>query len=317
MTEEQCFLWVEKYRARTVKDVILPKDYKNFFRKILKTKDLPNLLLSSSTPGTGKTTIAKAIAKDLGAETLYINASKDSGKDIVKTTISEFAMTMGFSGFNEDAETAKQKIVILDEADGLSVDCQKALRAFIEDYPNACRFIMTCNFPAKIIDALHEGRTMEFEFDFKKPEYVAEMKEQTVKRVEGILKYEKIKYDKQAIVDLVEAQYPSIRKVIAICQKYAMMKDEIDKDIVYYKNIGEELSNLVLNKKHTEARKYINEHGLSYSDVFSYFFVELIPKLKNKGLGYKYLSDYEYRCSFSADPSIQIAACMIDLFSCI
>ena len=276
----------------------------------MKSGDLPNLLLSSTTAGTGKTSIAKALVRDLGAEYIYINASSDNGINVIRS-IEEFAQTMSFTS------EAKQKVVILDEADGLSVDAQKALRAFIEKFPDACRFIMTCNFPAKIIPALHEGRTMEFEFDMQKPEYIQEFKTLTAKRIEGILKFEHIEYDPKAITALVDAKYPSVRNMIATCQKYAMMKDKIDMDIVYFKDVGEELAKLVLNKKLTDARKYINEHGLSYSDVFKYFFTELVPQLKNKGQAILYISDYEYKCSFSADPSIQIAACIVDLFSCI
>ena len=317
MADNNCFLWVEKYRPAHVSEMMMPKEFKKFFNKIVKTKDLPHLLLSS-TPGTGKSSIAKSIANDINAETLYINASSDNGINVVRS-IEEFAQTMGFTGFeSEEDTTSKQKLVILDEADGLSIDAQKALRAFIEKYPNACRFILTCNFPSKIIDALHEGRTMEFEFDMNKPEQIVDVKAQIAKRIKGILKCEKIEYDSDETINkLIDVHYPSIRKMIATCQKYAMMYDKVDKDIVYFKDVGEELATLVLNKKLTEARRYISEHGLSYSDVFKFFFDELVPKLKNKGQAILNISDYEYKCSFSSDPSIQIAACMVDLFSCI
>ena len=310
MSDYMNFLFVEKYRPKSIKEVIMPKDFRNFFNRIVKSGDLPNLLLSSSTAGTGKTTVAKALASDIGAEYLYINASSDNGINMIRD-IKEFAQTMSFAGEN------KQKVVILDEADGLSVDAQKALRAYIEEYPDSCRFIFTCNYASKIIPALHEGRTMEFEFEMNKPEYIEEMKVQIHKRIVGILKMEKIEYDESIIDKFIDVYYPSMRKMLATLQKYAMMKGKIDGDIIYFKAVGEELANLILSKQLTAARKFINEHGLSYSDVFRYMFDEVVPKLKNRGQAILYIADYEYKCSFSSDPSIQIAACIVDLIGCI
>lgn len=310
-----CFLWVEKFRPATIKDVIMPKDFRNFFNKIVKSKNLPNLLLTSSTAGTGKTTVAKALAKDIGAETKYINASIDNGIGVVRA-IEEFASTVSNNMFSED-EVSEQKVVILDEADGMSVEAQQALRAFIEKYPDACRFIFTCNFIGKIIPALQEGRTMVFEFEMNKKEYVEEMKEQTAKRIRGILKFEKIEYDEDVIDNFVDAYYPSVRKMISILQKYSMMKGKIDADILYFKDIGEELAKMVMEKKLTEARKYINEHGLTYSDVFKFLFENVVPQMSKKGQAIILIADYEHKCSFSSDPSIQLAACLVELFSCI
>lgn len=312
-----CFLWVEKFRPSTIKEVIMPKDFRNFFNKIVKKKDMPNILLTSSTPGTGKTTVAKALARDIGADTKYINASVDNGINVVRD-IEEFASTYSNNMFTDEAEEcSKQKVVILDEADGMSIDAQKALRAFIEKYPDACRFIITCNFIGKIIPALQEGRTMVFEFEMNKKEYVQEMKEQTAKRLRGILKFENIEYDDNVIDNFVDAYYPSIRKMTSILQKYSMMRGKIDADILYFKDIGKELAKMILDKKLTEARKYINEHGLTYSDVFKFLFDEVVPQLTKKGQAIILIADYENKCAFSADPSIQLAACLVELFSCI
>lgn len=131
-------LWVEMFRPKTVKDIVLPKEFAKYFNEIVKSGDLPNLLLCSPTPGTGKTTIAKALVHDLGAEYIYINASSENSIDIIRNQIAEFAQTMSFSG--------GQKVVILDEADGLTPQFQRALRAFIEEYQASCRFILTCNY---------------------------------------------------------------------------------------------------------------------------------------------------------------------------
>jgi len=137
-------LWVEKYRPQKIDHAILPNEYRKFFNKIVKTGDIPNLLLYSSSPGTGKTTIAKALCIEAGVDYLYINASKDTGIDILRTTITKYASGKSLSG--------KKKVVILDEVDGSSATSfQAAVRAFIEEFHNSCRFILTCNYVNKII----------------------------------------------------------------------------------------------------------------------------------------------------------------------
>lgn len=306
------FIWEHKYRAKKIKDVILPTDYRNFFQKILDSNGAVNLILSSSTPGTGKSTVAQALANDLHADFLKLNASDSNGIETIRTTVTNFAQTMSFTG--------APKIVLLDEADGLTPDAQKALRPILDDLSDNCRFILTCNYISKIIPALRGddgGRTITLEFDMNKPEYRAEMIPQIQKRIKGILKFEQVEFDSDVVDKFIDLKYPSIRTMIAKLQGYVMMRGRVDDGLISYVNIGEELTKLIMSKELTKSMAYINEHALSYTDVFSYIKTDIIPKLAKKGDAYIALSEYDFRAGMSSDPEIQIIACLVSMFTCI
>lgn len=308
MERKNSSLWVEKYRPQHVKDIVMPKKFKTFFNKIVETGDVPNLLLTSPVPGTGKSTIAKAIINDLEADYVYINASSENSIELIRKDISDFAQTTSFTG--------KQKIVILDEADGLSAPFQKALRAFIEEFESNCRFILTCNYIAKIIPALRQGRTQVF--DFNMSEYKEELIPQMVTRIAGILKHQKIEYDADVLPKLVETYFPSMRQVIATLQQYAQMNDKIDEGILSYKEIGSELAEMIMSKKKvSEIRAYIEQQGMSFSDVFHNLFETFVPMCSKKPQSILLLAEYEYRCGFSTDTTLQIAACIVELMGCV
>lgn len=309
MAKNLSSLWVEKFRPQSVKDMILPNDFKKFFAKIIKSGEVPNLLLSSPTPGTGKTSIAKAIVHDLEADYIYINASSENSIDVIRNQIAGFAQTMSFS--------ASKKIVILDEADGLTPQFQKALRAYMEEFESNCRFILTCNYISKIIPALQQGRTMCFDFNMAK--YKNELLPLVVARVEGILKFEKIEYEEGIVQQLVDETFPSIREAIATIQQYADTHGKVDADIIKTIQGDTRLADFLLQDKPnvTNARAYIEQAGMSYTDVFKNLFDNFVPRCGKKGQATILLAEYEYRCAFSADPSLQIAACLIELLSCV
>lgn len=308
----EVYIWEHRYRPQRIKDMILPADYKNFFNKIITDNAGVNLLLESSTPGTGKTSVAQALANDLGCTFLKINASAQGGIDMIRDRCVEFAQTMSFDG--------SPKMILLDEADRLSMDAQQSLRGIMDDLSDNCRFIMTCNYVNKIIDALQGeegGRTITLKFEMHKPEYKAEMLPQILKRITGILKFEGIEYDEEAVKKLIEIKYPSIRTVIAKLQGYAMMKGRIDADIITAVNIGDKLADCILSEKLDVIMNYIHENSLSYADVFSFCKSNVIPRLKNKAQAYLDLSEYNYRAAFSSDPDIEIIALVISLKKCI
>jgi len=178
------YLWVEKFRPESIKEMILPLKFKRFFNKVVKDGQLPNLLLASSTPGSGKTTLAKALCTEIDADFIYINISSESGIDTLRTTIREFASTKSFN--------RRPKVVILDEMDGASAQLQAGLRGFIEEFHSHCRFVMTCNYVSKIIQPLREGRIMEFDFNISDAKTAAEIKPKQVKRLQQICKFEGI-----------------------------------------------------------------------------------------------------------------------------
>ena len=309
--DTKSYVWEHYFRPKSVKDVIMPQDYHNFFSKVIKGGASQNLILSSTTPGSGKSTTALALAHDLDAEFLFLNASDDNGIDTIREMVPNFASTGSHNG--------NPKIIIFDEADGMTPKGQEALRNYIDKYQDNCRFILTCNHIARIIKPLKEegGRTMVFDYDLKNPKYIEELREKIYKRMEGILKFEKIPFEEKAVRDLINLKFPSIRSIVATLQKYAMMKDKIDMDIIPYVQIGDEFTNIVLSKNLTDCRKYINEHGLFPVDVFCYLMDNIVPKCTNKGDAITQIANYEYQSNLSSDPSIQIAACLVNLFQCI
>src|SRR6056300_1512662 len=198
------YLWVEKYRPQTIEDTILPVALKDTFRQILENKELPNLLFTG-TAGVGKTTIAKAICNELDLDYIIINGSEEGNIDTLRTKIKQFASTVSLQG--------GYKVVILDEADYLNPQSfQPALRGFIEEFANNCRFILTCNFKNRIIESLH-SRCGVYEFNTTKKD-MAELAFQFMKRLETILETEGVEYNQKAIADMIMKFAPDWRRVI-------------------------------------------------------------------------------------------------------
>lgn len=305
------YLWVEQFRPQRIDDAILPTEFKAFFKSIVESGEIPNLLLESSTPGSGKTSIAKAICTELNADYIYINISSEGGIDTLRSTIKQFASTKSF--------TRKPKIVIMDEADGASPTLQKALRGFIEEFHAACRFILTCNYVSQIIPALREGRMMEFNFNMKDAQYVEEMKPKIKKRLIQILKFKNVEYEEEAIDGLVEKNYPNMRKMICILQKASSLNGKIDSRISKMSDIDDELFDLILAKKLTEARAFVSSHSYSYADIYSKMFELLVPQLPKaaQAQAILYIAEYEYRTAFSTAPDLQFAACVLEIMGLI
>lgn len=306
--DKNCSLWVEKYRPDSVKTMVMPKAFHNYFGKIIETGNVPNLLLYSSIPGTGKTTIAKAIVHDLNANCLYVNASAEGGIDTLRTNIKDFAQTKSFD--------KRLKIVILDEFDGTTPQFQAALRAFIEEYSKACRFILTANYISKVIPALQEGRTAVWDFNMSKEEYRTELNEAMFKRLGGILTKENVEFDHGVLKQLIEAYSPSMRKLLALLQKYYEAYGKIDSGIINFRSIGNELCSLLVAHKYTEARQYCTANGYSPQDIYKNLFENLVPNIENKANRAQAiitLADYDYRTAMSSQPDLQVAACFVEL----
>lgn len=306
--DKNCSLWVEKYRPESVKNVVMPTAFRNYFERIVKTGEVPNLLLYSSTPGTGKTTIAKAIVHDLNANCLYVNASAEGGIDTLRNTIKDFAQTKSWD--------KRLKIVILDEFDGTTPQFQAALRAFIEEFSSACRFILTANYISKVIPALQEGRTAVWDFNMAKAEYRTELNELIFRRIGGILKKENVEFDIDVLKQLIEAHSPSMRKLLAILQKYYEAYGKIDSGIINFRDMGNELTELLTAHKYTEARKFCVSNGYTPQDIYKNLFENFIPSIKNganRAQAIITLADYEYKTQLSSQPELQVAACFVEM----
>ena len=238
-------LWVEKYRPITIKELILPKSIKTTFTKLVSDGELPNLLFHSSTPGTGKTSTAQCLINDIGMDSIYINGSLE-GIDSVRDKIIGFASSMSFSN--------KPKAIIIDEADGFSVQGQKSLRGVIEQFQSTCRFIFTCNAVSTIHEAI-QSRCQSFSFNYTDAKTKEEMIPKIIKRIELILKLEKVEFDSEVVIKLVSKYFPDIRKVINIIQQYSKEKNVIDSGVLTFETISDELINYVIQKKFTKARE--------------------------------------------------------------
>ena len=201
------FLWVEKYRPKTIEECILPKSTQKTFTEFVNSGELPNLLLAGP-PGVGKTTVAKALCHELGVDYYVINGS-DEGRflDTVRNQAKSFASTVSLTS------TGKHKVIIIDEADNTTHDVQLLLRANIESFYKNCRFIFTCNYKNKIIEPLH-SRCSVVEFGIKGKER-QELAAKFFKRLQTILAEEKITSDPKVLVGLINKHFPDWRRAVS------------------------------------------------------------------------------------------------------
>ena len=219
------YLWVEKYRPKKISECILSEDIKKTFSEFLKQKEIPNLLLSG-TQGTGKTTVARALCEELGADYIIINGSDEYRQiDTLRNKIKNFASTVSLT------EQSNHKVVIVDEADYMNVDrsVQPALRNFIETFYKNCRFIFTCNYKNKILPALHSSCTV-IDFAIKNGQKVKTA--QALLNGEKVLDDEQIEYDKKVLAELIQKYYPDFRRTINELQRYSV-RGKIDSGILF------------------------------------------------------------------------------------
>lgn len=250
-------LWEQKYRPQVVDDCVLPTFLKQSFKEMVAKKELKNLLLVSPNPGTGKTTVARALCNELEADMLFINASEESGIDVFRTQIRQFASTVSLAG--------GMKVVVLDEADNLSEAAQKAFRGMIEEFSKNCRFILTCNYQNKIIEPIQSRLTIHT-FTIPQEEKAALMKEQILRCLK-VLELEGITVDnKQVVAELVKKKFPDNRALMVDLQNYSL-KGVIDEGILGIVTGGSDVEQIVgwlKNKQFKEIRQVIPKYASDY-----------------------------------------------------
>ena len=304
---ENEFLWVEKYRPRKLEDCILPADQKRIFQEMLAKGEIQNMLLCGGA-GMGKTTVARALCEELETDYLIINGSEESGIDVLRTKIKQFASTISFSG--------KTKVVILDEADYLNPNStQPALRGFIEEFAENCRFIFTCNFKNRIIPPLHSRCTViEFKIpNEEKPKLAANF----FRRVTEILKTEGITFNNRALAGVVERHFPDFRRTLNELQRYAQ-SGTVDEGILSSMgdtNMGD-LVESVRNKDWKKMRAWVvsnldNDPVSLFRKIYDTF-VPLTNQVPQLVLT---IADYQYKSAFVADQEINLVACLTEIMA--
>ena len=303
------FLWVEKYRPQKIDDCVLPESLKTTFKQYISQGELPHFLLSG-TAGVGKTTVAKALCNEIGADFIMINGSEESGIDTLRTKIKGFASTVSL--------TDAPKIIIIDEADYLQANStQPALRSFIEEFSANCRFIFTCNFKNRILEAIHSRcACIDFKIDTKDKQVLLGT---FFKRASQILKQENVDFDQKVVAELITKHFPDYRRVLNELQRYSV-SGKIDSGILV--NMSQEsfkdLIKLMKDKDFTNVRKWVGKNSDSdtvalfrelYDTSVNFMVPESIPSLV------LVLADYQYKAAFVADHELNIMAALTEIMA--
>jgi len=303
------FLWVEKYRPKTISDCVLPESLKNVFEKIVANGDLPNMLFTG-TAGLGKTTVAKALCNELDLDHIVINGSEEGNIDTLRGKIKQFASSISLQG--------GYKVVILDEADYLNPQStQPALRGFIEEFADNCRFILTCNFKNRIIEPLH-SRCGVYEFNTTKKE-LAELCGNFLARLKNILDKELVEYKTETLAPLIWKHAPDWRRVINECQRHSIggqletvvlnAADNNDYDLLFKALKDKDFKKMrtwVVNNVDVDSNTIFR--GI-YDRMYDNVETSTIPNLV------LILADYQYKNAFVADHELNMVACLTELMA--
>jgi DNA polymerase III delta prime subunit len=299
-------LWTEKCRPQSIEDCVLPERLKKPFQEYVNQNNIPNLILSGG-PGVGKTTVAKAMCNEIGCDFMVINGSDESGIDIFRTKIKNYASSMSLAG--------GRKVIIIDEADYLNPNStQPALRNAIEEFAGNCSFIFTCNYKNRIIEPLH-SRCAVIDFALKNGEK-AKMASAFFKRVQSILQSESVEFDDAVIAELVKKHFPDFRRILNELQRYSQF-GKIDTGIL--SQIADvSITEIVKNIKEKDfgsIRKWVSSNEIDSNTLYRKLYDALYDTMKPQSIPQAViiLADYQYKSAFCADQEINTVACLTEL----
>ncbi len=307
MSDINNVLWVEKYRPKSLSECILPIDLTTVFNGMIKEGAMPNMLFYGKA-GTGKTTVARALARDLNYDSMIINCSEENGIDTLRTKIRQYASTVSLNG--------TLKVIILDEFDYANPQSiQPALRGAIEEFHTNCRFVLTCNYKNRVIDPLH-SRCTGIDFTVPTAEK-AQIAKAMMDRVEYILKTENVPYEQQVVANLIKKHFPDFRRIINELQKYSS-SGKIDVGILSHGSSEsyKELMGYMKSKDFTSCRKWVVQNlDLNTTEFFKKLYTELYTTLKPNSVpaAILHIAEYQYKSAFAADQEINTMALLVQL----
>ena len=305
----ETFLWVEKYRPDNISACVLPNDLKDTFSEFVKDKHIPNLILSGGS-GVGKTTVAKSMVHQIGSTYIMINGSEESGIDVLRTKIKNFASTVSLEG--------GRKYIILDEADYLNPQStQPALRGFMEEFHKNCGFILTCNYKNRLIPPLQSRCSV---VDFVIPnKQRPKLAQDFFKSVTNILNQENVKYDKKVVLELITKYFPDWRRILNELQRYSA-SGKIDAGLLV--NLQEvQIHDLMVSlkkKEFTKVREWVVQHiDNDPIRIYRLIYDSLYDNLDSSTIPHAVvcIGDYCYKSSLVADQEINLLACLTELMA--
>ena len=308
MSREE-FLWVEKYRPAKIADTILPGKLKETFSEIIKSGELPNMLFTG-TAGLGKTTVAKALCNELDLDFIIVNGSEEGNIETLRGKIKRFASSVSLQG--------GVKVVILDEADYLNPQStQPALRGFIEEFSDNCRFILTCNFKNRIIEPLH-SRCGVYEFNTSKKEMQA-LCGQMMKRSMDILEKENVDLNGQDsdLANVIMKHAPDWRRVLNELQRASVggvLNISVNADTNNYDGLFESLKAKDFKKMRTWVANNID---VDTAAIFRHMYDSMYERIDTGSIPQLVLilADYQYKAAFVADHELNMVACMTEVMA--